>query len=84
MIYWKYKFQFGKTTEEKFKCMQDIDYRIKAISYPYYLFLNFIKLIFGLIFIPIYIAFYVIQIFCGLVSILFEQITDFIYNMFYN
>lgn len=84
MIYWKYKFQFGKTTEDTFKYMQDVDYRIKAISYQYYLFLKFIKLIFGLIFIPIYITFYIVQIFCALISGLFEQISNSIYDIFYN
>ena len=83
MIYWKYKFQFGKTTEERFRYMQDLEYRIKSISYPYYLFLNLLKWVFGLAFIPVYIVTYAIHIICSLISLLFEQITEVIYDILY-
>ena len=49
MVYWKFRFQFGKTTEEGIRKLQHLDYRVKSISFIHYLILSFIKYIFMIV-----------------------------------
>lgn len=68
IIYWKYKFQFGKTNEEGIKQLQRLSYNIKTISYRYYLFLCFIKYLFMILLSPLAMACVIILTFCNLIN----------------
>ena len=83
MVYWKYKFKFGKTTEDGIKELQDYNYNIKSISHFYYVLLCFIKWLFGLIFMPVYILFYMIYILGSILALLFDIVSELLYDNLY-
>lgn len=73
MIYWKFRFNFGKTTLEGLKKLQEIEYRIKCISFTHYLFLSFIKYLFMILLVPFVVTGMLINNICKLLMLIIEK-----------
>lgn len=83
MIYWKYKYKFGKITEDTFKYLQKTNYNIRTISYFYYILLCIIKWCFGFICIPIYLIFCIIYIICSILALLSSKVFEKLFEILY-
>ena len=84
MIYWKFRFHFGKTTPEGLKKLQSIEYRIKAISFIHYQILSFIKYLFMILLTPLAILGMLLITVCKIIIMIINKPVDLYVKYFLN